>query len=186
VVIRSFAAFATDYTGGVRVAAGDLDGDGRADIVCGTGTFPVAPEVRVFSGATGALIRDYTNFSGNFANGVFVATADVNGDGRADLITGADAGFAPEVRVFDGRTSQLIADFFAFDQSFLGGVRVAGIDVNGDGDGDILAAPGVGGGSLVRVFLNGTPRLFGEVQTFSSSLTSSVYVGASGTATHSG
>jgi hypothetical protein len=36
----------------VRVAAGDLDGDGKADIVTGAGAN--APHVKVFSGATGA------------------------------------------------------------------------------------------------------------------------------------
>jgi hypothetical protein len=67
------------------------------------------------------------------------------------LVTGADAGGGPHVRAFqfDGT---LAADFFAFTPGFLGGVRVAAGDFDGDRRADIITAAGPGGGPHVRVF----------------------------------
>ena len=45
-----------------------------------------------------------------------------------------------------------IANFFAYDSSFRGGIYVDAGDYNNDGFADILTGPGVGGGSHVRVF----------------------------------
>jgi hypothetical protein len=71
--VQSFFAFAPTFTGGVRVAAGDVNGDGRADVIAGAG--PGAPEVRVFDGATAALVSTQLAYPSAFAGGVFVATA---------------------------------------------------------------------------------------------------------------
>ena len=63
--------------------------------------------------------------------------------------TGTDAGSAPQVNVYDAATGQLVTSFDAFAPSFLGGVRVAVGDVNGDGTDDIICAAGPGGGPQV-------------------------------------
>jgi len=56
---------------------------------------------------------------------VRVAAGDLNGDGRAEVITGAGPGGGPHVRVFDGTTGNEILGTFAFDPSFPGGVFVS-------------------------------------------------------------
>ena len=129
-LIASFSPYGPTFTGGVTVAAGDVDGDGRADIITGAGTF--GGHVKVFSGSSGAEIRSFSAFPG-FIGSISVAGGDVNYDGRADVIVGAGPG-APggHVKVFDGVTGQQVLSFFAFDPNFLGGVRVAGGDVDGD------------------------------------------------------
>jgi serralysin len=50
--------------------------------------------------------------------------ADVNGDGKADIITGVGPSQRPEIKVLDGATLGVLDDFFANDQSYLGGVFV--------------------------------------------------------------
>src|SRR5262249_44252934 len=65
---------------------------------------------------------------------------------------GADVGGGPEVKVYDAVTNQLRSDFYAYDPSFSGGVRVAVGDVTGDGTPDIITAPGPSGGPNVKVF----------------------------------
>ena len=50
-VLHSFLAYGLGFTGGVRVAAGDWDGDGRAEIVTAPGS-GAAPHVKVFEGGT--------------------------------------------------------------------------------------------------------------------------------------
>ncbi len=68
------------------------------------------------------------------------------------IVTAADAGGRPEVKVFDSTTHALLDDFNAYDPGFTGGVRVAVGDVNGDGIPDIITGAGPGGGSDIRVF----------------------------------
>jgi hypothetical protein len=59
--IHAFNAFDPQYAGGVRVAAGDLTGDGLADIFCATG--PGAPgQIKVFNGVSLAVERNFFPF----------------------------------------------------------------------------------------------------------------------------
>ena len=81
------------------------------------------PRVRVFN-PDGRVRFDFLAFDPVFTGGVRVALGDVDGDGYPDLIAGAGPGGAPLVRVFDGRTGDLVADFAAFQGSFAGGVYV--------------------------------------------------------------
>ena len=143
------------FLGGVRVATGDVNGDGVPDIVTAAGTGG-GPHVRVFSGVDGlqlpGAIGSFFPYVAGFTGGVFVATADFNGDGRADVITGAGTGGGPHVRVFSGTNNAELLSFFAYVSTFLGGVRVSSADVNGDGRIDVLAATGPGIQAEVRGF----------------------------------
>src|SRR5262245_51170786 len=53
-LVRSFLAYAPAFRGGVRLATGDVTGDGLDDIVTGAGPGG-GPHVKVFDGASGAL-----------------------------------------------------------------------------------------------------------------------------------
>ncbi len=149
--IRSFFAYGPGFTGGVFVAGGDVDNDSVPDIVTAAGAGG-GPHVKVFSGATGQEIRSFFAYTASFTGGVHVAASDVNGDGFADIITGAGAGGGPHVRVFDGKTGQLLNEFFAYPASFLGGVKVTAGDINNDGQVEVITGPGLGGGPLAAVF----------------------------------
>ncbi|HEY3788430.1 MAG TPA: VCBS repeat-containing protein, partial [Urbifossiella sp.] len=94
-------------------------------------------------------------FESSFRGGAYVATGDINGDGYDDIITGAGLTGGPHVRVFSGKDGSILADFFAYDPNFRGGVTVAVGDVTGDGVLDIITGPGVGGGSEVEI-IDGT------------------------------
>jgi parallel beta-helix repeat protein len=149
--VLSLLVYESTFTGGVRVAKGDVNGDGFPDLITAPGPGR-APEIKVFDGKTGALIRDFFAYDPSFTGGVYVAAGDVNGDGHADIITGAGGGGGPHVKVFDGQSGIELMSFFAYAPNFVGGVRVAAGDMNGDGLADIVTGPGPGGGPNVAVF----------------------------------
>jgi hypothetical protein len=176
-VVADFLAYNSAFRGGVRVAVGDVTGDGVPDIITAPGPGG-GPDVRVWDGATFRLVREFMAYGSTFSGGVFVAAGDTNGDGYADIITGPDAGGGPHVRVFSGKDGSSLQSFFAYGSTFAGGVRVAAGDVNGDGHADIITGAGPGGAPHVRVFNGLNLALLTEFFAYGSSFTGGVYVAA--------
>jgi hypothetical protein len=104
------------------------------------------------------VIPPTSPFAGSegFTGGGFVSAADIDHDGRAEIIVSPDQGGGPRVTVFsrnmDG-TLSIRANFFGIDDpAFRGGCRTAMGDVNGDGIADIAVAAGFLGGPRTAVF----------------------------------
>ncbi|MFZ6035949.1 MAG: S8 family serine peptidase [Patescibacteria group bacterium] len=66
-----FFAYATEFRGGVQVAAGDVDGDGIDEIITGAGNTG-APHVRILT-ASGAVQSQFFAYTSTFRGGVHVA-----------------------------------------------------------------------------------------------------------------
>ena len=174
---RTFFAYDPSFSGGVRIALGDVTGDGIVDIVTAAGP-DGGPHVRVFNGATSTEQYGFFAYDEAFSGGVYVAAADVDGDGRSDIITGAGAGGAPHVRVINGVTTAEQYGFFAYDPAFPGGVRVAAGDVDGDGKADIITGAGPGGGPHVKVFSGADLHLLASFLAYAPSFAGGVSVAA--------
>ncbi len=164
----TISAAPAKFTGGIRVATGDLTGDGIPDIVTGTGSGTVAT-LRAFNGATGAplagsLGAGLTPFGSKYKGGLFVATGDVNGDGRDDVIVGSGTGRTATFRVFNGATGNPLPGALGqginpFGAKYSGGVRVATGDFNSDGKADIVVGSGTGMVAKITLYdaVTGTP-----------------------------
>jgi hypothetical protein len=146
-----FMPFEQSFRGGVSVAVGDLVGDDTPDIAVAAASAG-GPRVAIYDGATGQVVQDFFVYEPSFRGGVSVAIGDIDGDGNNDLITGTGTGGGPRVVVIDVATGNTIRDFFAFEDSFRGGVNVAADDVNDDGFDDIVVGTGVGGAPRVTAF----------------------------------
>ena len=150
-VTMSFFAYDPSFGGGVRVASGDINGDGDDDVITAPGPGST-PLVKVFSGRDGSLLASFLAYGPAFTGGVFVASGDVNGDFRADIVTGAGAGGGPHVKAFSGTTFGEIDSFFAYSPDFSGGVTVSACDLTNDGRDEIVTGAGPGGGPHVKAF----------------------------------
>jgi hypothetical protein len=129
---------------------GDVNGDGFDDVIVGADTYSNGQEnegaIFIYHGsATGITIQAAIHFERDFADsymGTSVASAgDVNKDGYADVVVGAD-GVTNEACVYEGSSNGItgnpkILETNEIDSDFGGSVASAG-DVNGDGYGDII------------------------------------------------
>ncbi len=191
-ILKDFYAYDLNVSGGVRIAAADVTGDGAADIITVPGPgFPA--RVRVFDGglpqtgvgvdlaqSSGLRIGSFYAFDG-FTGGAYVAAGDVNDDGLPDVIVGAGAGGGPRVQVFNASNNgpSVLADFYAYDPGFHGGVRVGATEFSLDDHADIVTAAGPGGGPHVRVFDTQNPNFNVENNFVYGGFTGGVFVSGS-------
>lgn len=149
------------FNGMWRTATGDINADGVVDYVYGAG-LGGQDTVIVLDGRTNSVIWQVAGMfprvqgatGANARPGVFVATADVNADGFADVIVGSDGPRQSRVVVYDGRRGRpmMAAPIVPFGAASRVAARVAGGDVDGDGYGDVVVGRGVGGRPLVRIY----------------------------------
>jgi hypothetical protein len=177
-VLQSFFAFDPAFTGGVFIAVRDFNGDGILDIIAGAGAGG-GPEVRIFNGNSLSVIKSFFAYAEDFIGGVSVASVDFNNDGILDLVTGAGAGGAPHVKVFDGATSSILSQWYAYPASFTGGVFVAAGDIGNDGNIEVVTGAGSGGAPVVAVWDPYTGALLAQFMAYAEDFTGGVRVGVS-------
>jgi hypothetical protein len=145
--LASFFPYTKNYKDKINLAV-KINQGSLSQII--TGPFAGGPQVRIFS-AGGKLLGDFFAYDKNSRGGVSVALGDIDGDGQEDIITGPGTGQEPLVKIFSLQ-GVLKKSWLAYDKNFKGGVSVASGDVNGDGQNEIITAPGVGGGPQIRIF----------------------------------
>lgn len=182
-LLQNFFVYEESFTGGVRVAEADVNGDGIDDLVVVAGPGG-GPRVRVIDGITGNTVYDFFVYEPSFRDGMYIAAGDVDGDGYADLVTGTAPGGGPRVAVFSGRTGDRLADFFAYDSSFRGGVRVGAGDLNNDGKAEVITGTGPGGAPIVRVWNAPNFQQISSFLAYDSSFTGGIYVAGGGLQTN--
>lgn len=144
--------------------AGDVDRDGRADLVvgCGRELWTGRNPVFVFSGRTGSVLYTFAAPTEFGAYGHSVAGGgDMDGDGWPDLAVGnpgdPSCGFG-SIHVYSGRTGAALFDLGCSSASFFGWSLEFVGDANRDGRSDLLAGhfrSGESGANLGRSRLIG-------------------------------
>ena len=153
-----------DFFGSSVSGAGDVNGDGWADLIIGaTGDNTIDSDsgsARVLSGSDGSIL--YTFYGSGFFNefGASVSgVGDVNGDGRPDLVVGASGG--DYVRVLSGIDGSILYTVYSNGEFELYGISVSDAgDVNGDGATDLIVS---GRGSNDFIFSNDRVRVLSGI-----------------------
>lgn len=101
--IKPFQDINTTTNNITSIAAGDINGDGFADVVVSIGG-GIAPRVEIYSGQNFELLGRFNPFHHeDFTGNVNIAVGDVNGDNFDDIIISQGAGGRGLVELYDGR-----------------------------------------------------------------------------------
>jgi hypothetical protein len=160
--VRMIGRITLPWVGGAYLAAGDVDGDGYADIAAGrditdggSGQYPAVPnKVAIYSGksiatSAGKSIAATGVFSGiedpGWQRGTTVAIGDVSGDKKPDVVVATGTGGAPRTAVWDGASllpfktpRKVCGDFFSGNINDRRGTSVAVADLNRDGYAEVI------------------------------------------------
>lgn len=114
-LVGDFYAFAPGYQGSVSIAIGDTDG--FADVIAGSGP-GTPPHIVVYSGAAlrsnqYQLSASFYAFDTSLLTGIQVASLDLDGDGREELLSVGGRGQRAVVRFYNSATGQIIDEFAA-------------------------------------------------------------------------
>lgn len=158
--ISIFPAYDQKFRGGIRVAAGDVDGDGHDEII-------TAPrkggggQIRIFEEDGRKRSLEFWPYGPSFRGGVDVAVANVDlSTSKEEIIVAPESGYQPLVKIYKPQAEHnLYSDFLAFDKNFRGGVRVSAGNVDNDPEAEVVVGAASSGGH-VRVLeaKDGAPR----------------------------
>ena len=140
-VLHTFVGAPGEHLGWSIDAAGDVDGDGHADLVTGSAALAISPgAVRVWSGATGLPLFTVTGSQPSQLLGSDVSGAgDLNGDGFDDVIASSRIVGAQQMRLlaWGGPAGTPLLDLMPFDYADYALHLTGGGDFDADGVPDI-------------------------------------------------
>ena len=179
--LYTFESFPAEFKGGVRVATGDITGDGCPDffVAPAKGANPV---VRIFDGFTFDLLREIPVLEPGFKGGVNIAVADVLDPTNAvELIVAPGKKFPPRVEIYDPLTvGAPLKTFDAYAANFKGGVQLAPIQSVLGGRLELGVGPASGRGAVKIFDVNvATPAELESVSPFGANFSGGVFLSAS-------
>lgn len=152
-----FSAYAGSSIG-VNIAVGDFDGD-RIDEVAVVPSIGGPATIKIFglrNGKIKLLAPQIQAFTKKFRGGAYIASGDLNADGKDEILVSVASNGGPQIQIFRmnnaGKYTLLNPGFFAFSKKMKNGVAIGVGDIDGSGKGEIIASVAGQGEPLVRVF----------------------------------
>ena len=175
------------WKGSVRVATGDVNGDGIQEIITAPGRNRVG-EIRVFDSTTGVELTAYRTFpfGPSYRGGVEVAVGNLNADVYGDIVAGMSSGagmvnaFLVNATLPDPVANVPFKSFRGFPAPYTGGVKLAAADFGSyvgptwtpgvlDGISEIVVGSNAGIRATVKVVdVTGVPKTVRTILPFAA------------------
>lgn len=158
-LLDSFSPFGSSYNNGISIAAGDVNNDGKDEIIVAPLT-KGTPKIRVYrySGGDFRLIKEKSAFGSSVPGGLNISSGDVNGDGIDEIIVSPYQDKTKNDRVVKvyayrgGKLVQIAAKRLYGNHSSYQGIMTITADMNGDGKDEIVATPSLNYGDDLEVY----------------------------------
>ena len=129
------------------MATADVNGDGVLDILTTTASGSIS-HVVAFENLGQNVLGSFYAFNQAVRNGVQISSADLNGDGKSEILLGTTGGTDQQVGVYKGDPKAI--DYFLAYPGWKGEVRVGSVKVGNLAL--ISTGPGPGAGPDIRTF----------------------------------
>ena len=147
--VRSFLVFDKNFRGGVSLAGIKIDSSrGFNSFVVGEANNGTG-KIKVYN-LDGLLVQEFMAYEAKFKGGISLASADVNGDGRDDVLVVPNSDSNSEVRIYSVE-GILIKKFVTFPKTVEGGFKIT---------------TKIGPGQRLQIVV--TSNKIGEARTFST------------------
>lgn len=143
---RSTLVLRNEGFGAALAFPGDVEGDGVPDYAIAS-RYPVPGRLRLFSGATGAVLHEWDELGDGLSTASVAAVGDLDGDGamdlalrRGQLLPPTGDGVLTAVDLLSTRPPYSRLDVILGRQQSFGQELAGGPDLDGDGAPDLLVA----------------------------------------------
>jgi len=140
--------FGGGYVGEIRYGVGLIDG-GQKNIVVSAQNGSGLTLYNYFGQLEKENVMPYGK---KYAAGFYVSIGNFDGAENGEVLVGSGGTRVGEVIIYDKNLEKVKYRFYPFDKKFLGRVKVAAGDVNGDGKDEVITMGKFGTKNVVRVF----------------------------------
>ncbi len=153
---------------GFTVAAGDLDSDGRAEMVVTARANARSVSIVKFGTDNKlSVLRRFTPYPIQFTSGMTLTVGDIFGTGRASIVVVGGPNYYSDIKIFDINGKQQ-AHFLPTSTAYRNGVSLTALDLNRDGLVEIITGTYQKGAPNLFVFrYNALKKAFVRIQNYS-------------------
>jgi len=165
-LLDSFAPFGSTFNNGISLTAGDVNNDGKDEIIVAPLT-KGTPKIKVFRYVSGEfkLLEEKSVFGSSVPGGLNISSGDVNGDGIDEIVVSPYQDKTKNdrvVKIYAYRNSELVklaSKRLYSNNSKYEGIKTITADMNGDGKAEIIATPSLNYGDNLQVYSYGSGEL---------------------------